>query len=199
VASATNALALCLPDTQAHIYCRLQADEQSAQILGQPSKAATKRARKKAARQQSAAAAGDAAAADNTATSMVAATGTAEPQASAGSSSAAPVTAVLLPAAAAASASAAPPVATDIPAAALPAAQQSAAGDWWRCPLSGQVMRDPVLFGGEGHSFERAALEQWLAANPGVDPLSKQLLPPEGGTVVPTHALRNLVQRLHPS
>lgn len=59
-------------------------------------------------------------------------------------------------------------------------------------------MRDPVLCGGGGHSFERAALEEWLAANPGVDPLSKQPLPPEAGGVVPNHALRNLVQQLYP-
>jgi U-box domain len=69
--------------------------------------------------------------------------------------------------------------------------------DWWRCPLSGSVMRDPVLYGSGGHSFEREALEQWLAANPGVDPLSGQPLPPEGGDLVPNHALRCLIEQLH--
>jgi U-box domain len=60
-------------------------------------------------------------------------------------------------------------------------------------------MRDPVLCGSEGHSFEREALEQWLAAHPGVDPLSRELLPPGAGVIVPNHALRNLIQQLHPS
>ena len=70
---------------------------------------------------------------------------------------------------------------------------------WWRCPLSGKVMRDPVLYGDEGHSFERAALEEWLAANPGVDPLSRQPLPPGASNgVLPNHALRNLLQQMQP-
>ena len=70
--------------------------------------------------------------------------------------------------------------------------------DWWRCPLSGEVMQDPVLYGSEGHSFERAALEQWLAANPGVHPISRQpLLPGEGRDVLPNDALRNMIQQMH--
>ena len=59
-------------------------------------------------------------------------------------------------------------------------------------------MREPVLYGSGGHSFERAALEQWLAANPGVDPLSQRPLPRGRGGVVPNHALRNLIQQLQP-
>ena len=58
-------------------------------------------------------------------------------------------------------------------------------------------MRYPVLCGSGARSFEREALEQWLAANPGVHPLSGQPLPPgEGSTVVPNHALRNVIQQL---
>ena len=48
----------------------------------------------------------------------------------------------------------------------------------------------------QGHSFERAALEAWLAANPGVDPLARQLLLPEASTLLPNHALRNMIQQL---
>jgi U-box domain len=59
-------------------------------------------------------------------------------------------------------------------------------------------MQDPVLYGSEGHSFERAALEQWLAANPGVHPISRQpLLPGEGRDVLPNDALRNMIQQMH--
>ena len=59
-------------------------------------------------------------------------------------------------------------------------------------------MRDPVLYGSEGHSFEREALEEWLAANPGVDPFSRQPLPPESsGAALPNHTLRNMIQQLH--
>jgi U-box domain len=81
--------------------------------------------------------------------------------------------------------------------AAVDVADAAAAQDWWRCPLSGGVMRDPVLYGSGGHSFERAALEQWLAANPGVDTLSRQLLPLGGDDLLPNHALRSLLQQLH--
>jgi U-box domain len=80
---------------------------------------------------------------------------------------------------------------------AAPLGQASATADWWRCPLSGRVMRDPVLCGSEGHSFERAALEEWLADNPGVEPLTRQPLPPGRGGVLPNHALRNMIQQLH--
>ena len=57
-------------------------------------------------------------------------------------------------------------------------------------------MRDPVLYGSGGHSFERAALEHWLATNPGVDPLSRQPLPPGEDDLLPNHALRSLLQQL---
>ena len=58
-------------------------------------------------------------------------------------------------------------------------------------------MRDPVLYGSGGHSFEREALEQWLAASPQVHPITKESLPSGEGNVVPNHALRNLLQQLH--
>ena len=57
-------------------------------------------------------------------------------------------------------------------------------------------MRDPVLCGCEGHSFEREALEQWLAANPGVHPLSRQPLQAGEDSMLPNHALRNMIQQL---
>ena len=59
-------------------------------------------------------------------------------------------------------------------------------------------MQDPVLFGRGGHSFEREALEQWLAANPGVDPTTRQPLPPREGTFLASHALRSMIQQLQP-
>jgi hypothetical protein len=77
-----------------------------------------------------------------------------------------------------------------------PADRAAAQSDWWRCLLSGEVMRDPVLYGNGGHSFERLALEEWLASNPGVDLLSGQPLPPGGGGVLANHALRNMLQQL---
>jgi U-box domain len=90
------------------------------------------------------------------------------------------------------------PETTPVTAGAKPAAHTAAmaGSDWWRCPLSGQVMQDPVLYGSEGHSFEREALECWVAANPGVDPFTGQPLPPEGNRVLPNYALRSIIQQL---
>jgi U-box domain len=79
-----------------------------------------------------------------------------------------------------------------------PAALSSgdAAPEWCCCALTGSVMRHPVLCGSEGHSFEREALQQRLAANPGVHPISRQPLPPGRDPMLPNHALRNMIQQL---
>lgn len=68
---------------------------------------------------------------------------------------------------------------------------------WCRCPLSGGVMRDPVLLGGgDGTSFERAAVEAWLEAHPGVAPLTLQPLPPSSQLhLISNHALRQMIQQ----
>ena len=63
--------------------------------------------------------------------------------------------------------------------------------------LSGSVMQDPVLCSSEGHSFERAALKQWLAAHPAVDPVTRKPPPHGGDVMLPDHALRNMIQQLH--
>jgi hypothetical protein len=45
--------------------------------------------------------------------------------------------------------------------------------------------------------FEREALEEWLAANPGVHPLSRQPLLLSKHYLLPNHALRNMIQQLY--
>jgi len=48
--------------------------------------------------------------------------------------------------------------------------------DHFRCPITLEIMEDPVfLFTQSGRSFERAALEQWLAYHPAVDPLTNEV------------------------
>ena len=163
----------------------LQAEEESAQVLGQRSKALSKRARKKAARQQAAASAQGAQAAGG-ATAAATSDSAAQGQAAASCSSAPTLVqtdAAAAPPAAALVSSGSPgrgdlpdqqPAATG----AMPAGHAAvvARSDWWRCPLSGKVMRDPVLYGSEGHSFEQETLERWAVSNPGVDPLTGQPL-----------------------
>ena len=184
----------------------LQAEEEPADATRQRSKAAAKRARKKAAKQLQAAGTGSAEQlADSTAQLSVAEPGLVQgssskcgstPAAGALSSQAAPVSL------AAAASSIAGQHAADLlqQSSAVHAARASVQQDWWRCTLSGKVMRDPVLYGIGGHSFERAILEEWLAAHPGVDPLSRQTLPSGASSgMVPNHALRNMIQQLPPS
>lgn len=46
----------------------------------------------------------------------------------------------------------------------------------FKCPITLEMMQDPVfLFTQSGRSFERAALEQWLAYHPTVDPLTNEM------------------------
>ena len=177
----------------------VQADEKPAEAPTQRSKAATKRARKKAAKQQAAdgllnelpvAAQLLAANADQEQMPVISCDSTTVPDAAQVATAAVPHTTR--------SSQGSPGIST-------PLAQQTRVGaanaavqaDWARCSLSGKIMRDPVLFGEGGHSFERDALEEWLAANPGVDPLSLKLLQPGQTCVLPNHALRNLIQQLH--
>ncbi|KAJ8599050.1 hypothetical protein CTAYLR_009819 [Chrysophaeum taylorii] len=47
--------------------------------------------------------------------------------------------------------------------------------DHFKCPITLEMMEDPVfLFTQAGRSFERLALEQWLAHHPTVDPLTNE-------------------------
>ena len=182
----------------------VQAEEEAAEAPAQPSKAAAKRARKKAARQRAVAASSSAEQPGGTAAAQPADDANGSDQAPTSTCSSTPATSTVPLESAAelqATACTGPDTAcaTDLPSTYLTkdATTAMAESDWWRCPLSGRVMRDPVLCGGDGHSFEREALEQWLAASPGVDPLTRQPLPPGGGNIVPNHALRSLIQQLH--
>ena len=58
-----------------------------------------------------------------------------------------------------------------------------------RCPITLEVMHDPVI-AGDGHSYEREAIERWLA---------KKLTSPKTGAtletnvVFPNHAMRQMI------
>jgi hypothetical protein len=57
------------------------------------------------------------------------------------------------------------------------------------CPITQDVMEDPVVCA-DGHSYERAAITQWLLARD-TSPCTNALLLHKN--VVPNHALRNLI------
>jgi hypothetical protein len=58
------------------------------------------------------------------------------------------------------------------------------------CPISQEVMRDPVTLS-DGHSYERRAIERWLLSGHSTSPMTGALL--QDTTVVPNHALRNSI------
>ena len=179
----------------------MQAEEQPPEASGQRSKTASKRARKKAPKEQAGSASNERPSGSAAQPTDSVAGSDQAPVISCGST---PATGTSLR-----EAGSEPPAAAcsmhETPGAAkLPLPRSTATAisnintetEWWRCPLSGAVMRDPVLYGSRGHSFEREALEGWLSANPGVDPLSGQQLLPDGGDLLPNHALRNTLQQL---
>mmetsp|Transcript_55637 Transcript_55637/g.156635 ORF Transcript_55637/g.156635 Transcript_55637/m.156635 type:complete len:405 (-) Transcript_55637:98-1312(-) len=61
------------------------------------------------------------------------------------------------------------------------------------CPISKCVMEDPVVCA-DGHSYERAFIEQWLACGRRTSPCTNLPLP--NANLIPNISLRNVVQEL---
>jgi len=61
-----------------------------------------------------------------------------------------------------------------------------------RCPISLEVMRDPVM-AADGHSYERASIERWLAAHR-TSPMTGRVLPHT--ELVPNHRLRGVIDEI---
>lgn len=58
-----------------------------------------------------------------------------------------------------------------------------------RCPITLEVMHDPVI-AGDGHSYERDAIERWLATHR-TSPLTGRIMP--STSLIPNHRLRTLI------
>lgn len=61
-----------------------------------------------------------------------------------------------------------------------------------RCPITLEIMHDPVI-AGDGHSYERSAIERWLSGHR-TSPLTGRVMP--SMTLLPNHRLRQLIQDL---
>lgn len=61
--------------------------------------------------------------------------------------------------------------------------------DEYICPISMEIMRDPVITC-DGHSFDRASLEEWLKENV-TNPLTGASLALK--TITPNYALKRLI------
>jgi len=61
------------------------------------------------------------------------------------------------------------------------------------CPISCDLMSQPVILCGDGHSYERSCIEAWLARSQ-TSPMTGEALPADGGPVlVPNKALQNAI------
>ncbi|XP_074583532.1 U-box domain-containing protein 8-like [Curcuma longa] len=63
--------------------------------------------------------------------------------------------------------------------------------DDFRCPISLEVMTDPVILS-SGHTFDRASIQRWLDAGNRTCPVTKLPLPPSP-SLIPNYALRSLI------
>ena len=72
-------------------------------------------------------------------------------------------------------------------------AMDNAAFPSFLCPIGRELMRDPVNCA-DGHSYERASIERWLATK-GTSPRTGAQLPNK--VLIPNHALRNSIEEWH--
>jgi hypothetical protein len=63
--------------------------------------------------------------------------------------------------------------------------------DEFLCPITLTLMSDPVI-GGDGHTYERAAITQWLRTNPH-SPMTRQ--PLAVNSLKPNYALKSAIER----
>lgn len=64
--------------------------------------------------------------------------------------------------------------------------------DDFRCPISLEVMTDPVILT-SGHTFDRASIQRWLDSGNRTCPVTNLPLPPSP-PLIPNHALRRLIR-----
>ena len=60
-----------------------------------------------------------------------------------------------------------------------------------RCPLSGEIMQDPVILACNGVSYERVVLEEWIREN-GTNPESGE--PLDDARVLENPCFKSLIQ-----
>uniref|UniRef100_A0A0D9X485 U-box domain-containing protein n=1 Tax=Leersia perrieri TaxID=77586 RepID=A0A0D9X485_9ORYZ len=72
----------------------------------------------------------------------------------------------------------------------------AALSDDFRCPISLEVMTDPVILP-SGHTFERRSIQRWLDGGHLTCPVTNLPLPPSP-PLIPNHALRRLISAISP-
>ena len=69
---------------------------------------------------------------------------------------------------------------------------RGAVPDSFRCPITQDVMVDPVIVTETGHTYERSAIEQWLGKR-NTDPCTNVQL--RSNNLIPNHSLRSSIQQ----
>ncbi|KAK1303671.1 U-box domain-containing protein 8 [Acorus calamus] len=69
--------------------------------------------------------------------------------------------------------------------------------DDFRCPISMEVMSDPVILS-SGHTFDRTSIQRWLDSGNRTCPVTNLPLPPHP-SLIPNHALRSLISNFTPT
>lgn len=64
--------------------------------------------------------------------------------------------------------------------------------DGFKCPITRELMEEPVLLVSDGYSYERKAIEAWLNTGPQVSPTTGAQL--TNKLIVPNHSLREAIQ-----
>ena len=59
------------------------------------------------------------------------------------------------------------------------------------CPISKEIMRDPVIVVSDGHTYERAEIERWFKQS-NKSPITNVAL--YNTTITPNHALRKSIE-----
>jgi hypothetical protein len=60
----------------------------------------------------------------------------------------------------------------------------------WLCPITMELMKDPCI-GPDGYTYERTAIEQWLAHNT-ISPMTRQVM--SNNNIIPNIALRHTIE-----
>ncbi|KAG0447790.1 hypothetical protein HPP92_028154 [Vanilla planifolia] len=68
--------------------------------------------------------------------------------------------------------------------------------DDFRCPISLEVMSDPVIVA-SGHTFDRSSIQRWLDSGHRTCPVTKLPLSP-CSPLIPNYALRSLIDSFTP-
>ncbi|KAL5972911.1 hypothetical protein ACLOJK_039717 [Asimina triloba] len=63
--------------------------------------------------------------------------------------------------------------------------------DDFKCPISLEIMSDPVILS-SGHTFDRSSIQRWLDSGHSTCPITQLPLPPHP-SLIPNHALRSLI------